>query len=183
MDRQCSVRTRFTTFRRINFPVLASLLAISLMTTLAAGVAHAVKDFGGGSQQFTCDVNSRICKCEGNRDGADCQAMQVNCRDSDGLTILECETTGFDCRCCMGGGKECFGGASTQQESGSAADQCGGAARPNRPPAGKVEPATPAARSGFVWVKGEYACKNGEWSWVSAHWQRARRPAAPSVNR
>jgi hypothetical protein len=60
-----------------------------------------------------------------------------------------------------------------------AAGGCTPANRPKKPPAGYKAPPTPAAKPGFVWVKGEYVCKKEAWTWVSDHWERARRPAPP----
>ncbi len=33
---------------------------------------------------------------------------------------------------------------------------------------------TPAARSGYVWVRGHHEYRNSRWAWRAGHWQRAR---------
>ena len=40
------------------------------------------------------------------------------------------------------------------------------------PPPPQVE--TYQARPGFVWVKGHYVWRNGQWTWTGGHWERER---------
>lgn len=58
-----------------------SLLIVAALLW-ASGVAPAssapIRIFGGLS--FTCDVNTTKCRCEGDWEGADCQAMKKNCK-------------------------------------------------------------------------------------------------------
>jgi hypothetical protein len=41
------------------------------------------------------------------------------------------------------------------------------------PPAPRQEP-VPAARSGFVWVRGHYGYSQNQYQWIPGHWERAR---------
>ena len=41
-----------------------------------------------------------------------------------------------------------------------------------QPPAPQYE--TPAARSGFLWVQGNWEWRNNQWKWKRGHWVRAR---------
>jgi hypothetical protein len=53
---------------------------IAVFTIFASlGAAQAASNLGGGSFGFSCDVNTRQCKCSGIESGADCQAMKQNC--------------------------------------------------------------------------------------------------------
>lgn len=81
-------------------------LAIAAAAALlaAVGSAAARQPMGGASPAFSCDVNSRVCTCQGVYDGADCRAMRQNCEGWDpktgtGTVILEC--AGGTCTCKM----------------------------------------------------------------------------------
>lgn len=76
------------------------LFAALALTTTAAAAASRL----GGSQSsnFSCDVNSGYCTCEGSWEGADCKGMLPNCKltDSNGDIWHNCEI-GKGCKCRM----------------------------------------------------------------------------------
>lgn len=50
-------------------------------------------------------------------------------------------------------------------------------ARPKGPTVAPPKPKTrrPAARRGFVWIRGHWEWRDGDWAWINGHWERARR--------
>ena len=72
--------------------ILASMLAMIVITS--ATFLLAAQSTGGGppGTNFSCDVNKSVCKCEGHINGADCKAMAKNCDKS-----TECNSKGRSC--------------------------------------------------------------------------------------
>jgi hypothetical protein len=58
---------------------LITPVAFMFATALSLNPAGAATKQTGGGLGFTCDVNTKQCKCEGTWEGADCQAMKKNC--------------------------------------------------------------------------------------------------------
>jgi hypothetical protein len=58
-------------------------LFLATALAMVASAVYAVNDggVGTGGTNFSCDVNTGGCKCEGVEAGADCQAMLKNCKD------------------------------------------------------------------------------------------------------
>lgn len=64
------------------------------------------------------------------------------------------------------------------QASATAARGCDFATMPRLP---ADADRTPAARAGFEWTLGHYACTGAGWSWQAGHWRRAGSPVDASA--
>lgn len=63
------------------------------------GAAHAATNRGPRGLGFSCDVNTRECKCDGKWEGADCEAMKKNC-DLTKIYVCAIEPP-YGCTCTM----------------------------------------------------------------------------------
>jgi hypothetical protein len=57
------------------------LLALALLLVFSNSVGAVDNQLGGKGLGFSCDILTAQCKCQGDRDGADCKAMKKNCVD------------------------------------------------------------------------------------------------------
>ncbi|MBB5539496.1 hypothetical protein GGD55_006246 [Rhizobium giardinii] len=79
------------------------ITAILAMLALTMTVAEAASRLGGSQGlNFSCDVNTGVCKCDGRWEGADCKGMLPNCKltDSTGDIWKNCDI-GKGCQCRM----------------------------------------------------------------------------------
>jgi hypothetical protein len=74
------------------------LLALSLVLISATAV-QALRP-GPAGTNFKCDVILNKCKCDGDREGADCKAMAKNCKDGSWVCSITPGTRPF-CSCTM----------------------------------------------------------------------------------
>jgi hypothetical protein len=81
--------------------MIARVLFFAILMTAAASAAQAAVNLGGGPRgtNFSCDVNTRECKCTGTWEGADCQGMKKNCEGS--IYKICLESPEMYCTCTM----------------------------------------------------------------------------------
>ena len=76
------------------------IFLIIFAIVVSVSTAEAATNQGGGGLGFSCDVNTTVCKCDGDIEGADCKAMSINCKWVDGKRIT-CPTGAGSCTCTM----------------------------------------------------------------------------------
>jgi hypothetical protein len=76
--------------------ILASMLAIMVITSATSLLAAQNTGGGPAGTNFACDVNTLKCTCTGVPEGADCKAMGKNCKAG---TFIVC--SGGTCSCTM----------------------------------------------------------------------------------
>ena len=82
--------------------IVLVLVGLIFAGSAATPVIAAEIGLGGPGLGFSCDVDTRVCKCKGTWSGADCQAMKKNCASSGPFgSSIKCPKGANYCTCTL----------------------------------------------------------------------------------